>query len=79
MPETKTFTKKTELVFTTIDIEKKTTILSKTTYYVAKFKYGNSKDNLEKASVTSVDLSIILDKLSRFLDCEIDERHYIIK
>jgi len=77
MPETKTFTKKTELVFTTIEIEKLKVFLNRK--FIAVFKYGNSKSNLQEKVITGISIVHCISQASKFLDCEIDERHYIIK
>lgn len=78
MSETKTFTKKTELVFTTIEIEKRYTFFG-SELHEASFKYGYSKDNLQPYKTTATRLEKLIENVSKFLDCEIDERHYIIK
>lgn len=70
----KTFTKKTELVFTTIEIQKLS--FQK---YGAFFQYGFSKENLNKHSISESNIEKLIEKVSKFLDCQIDERHYIIK
>ncbi len=74
--QTKTFTKKTEIVFTTVEIEK-TNIYSKV--HVAKFKAGASKSQMKDVSIKGWSLKHCIDKVSKFLDCEINEKHYIIK
>lgn len=72
----KTFKLKTHLVFTTIEI-KKVGILR--TGYVAKFKAGKDENHLIEQIATSITLKSCLELVSKFLDCQIDERHYIIK
>lgn len=76
--QTKTFTKKTELVFTTIEIEKRFTVLRKH-YYLATFNSGESEDKLTEYQISSASIETCLKRIGSFLDCEIDERHYIIK
>lgn len=66
------------MYFNTIEIEKKTTIILKRIYYVSKCRAGYSKEDMFNSNFSSVTLEIMLEKLSCFLDCEIDERHYII-
>lgn len=76
MSETKTFTKKTELVFTTIEISKTAGF---GLLYEATFKYGKSEKELHNFKAVEPSVKSLLNRISRFLDCEIDERHYIIK
>lgn len=71
--QTKTFTKNTELVFSTI------TIIQGKLICVATFDYGETKDNMTDKVIVDLSLKRLLEKVSKFLDCEINERHYIIK
>lgn len=74
----KTFKLKTHLVFTTIEIEKRFTLLRKH-YFLATFKSGDSEENLKEQELTGSNIDVLLKRISWFLDCQIDERHYIIK
>lgn len=77
--QTKTFTKKTVIVFTTITISKSFPTPINPFRYMAEFKSGDSKDNLKSQLITGFNLQNVIKECSSFLDCEIDERHYIIK
>lgn len=74
--EIKTFKKKTALVFTTIEITKFGIIR---TGYTAKFKAGNSAENLKDVEIKGITLETCIENVSKLLDCEISENHYIIK
>lgn len=77
--ETKTFTKKTELVFTTIEITDLQLPGNFPYRFEANFKYGLLKNNLEDKKTYGKTIENCIENVSKFLDCEIDERHYIIK
>lgn len=72
----KTFRLKTHLIFTTIEIRKFGFVR---TGYIATFKAGSSDQYLKDSSVKGITLQNCLENVSKFLDCQIDERHYIIK
>lgn len=69
----KTFKLKTHLVFTTIEI--KTIVKNKK--YVGEFQSGD-KYKID-CSIAGNSIPEVIEKVSKFLDCQIDERHYIIK
>jgi hypothetical protein len=69
----KTFLLKTEVKFTNITIE---TII-KNRKYVAVFQSGI--DFMIDCRISGNSVQECIDKTSKFLGCEIDEKHYIIK
>lgn len=69
----KTFKLKTHLIFTTIEIKKR---FGK---HIASFWYGEDDKTMRGKVVRSNSLSDCIEEISKFLDCQIDERHYIIK
>lgn len=72
----KVFKQKTALVFTTIEIEIVGFIIPS---YVAKFKAGESESKMKDVEIKELGTKKLIEKISKFLDCQIDERYYIIK
>lgn len=73
----KTFKLKTHLVFTTIDIEKTRPFFYYK--YSAKFSHGLSNEKMTKTELTASNIEKLIENIEKFLDCKIDERHYIVK
>lgn len=75
--QVKTFTQKTEVVFTTIEISQDTGLLNNK--FAARFKAGETKEKLKDVFIKSNDIKSCIKNVSEFLGCEISEKHYIIK
>jgi len=72
----KTFNLKAEVKFTTITIE----TIVKNRKYVAVFKSGiKESDFMIDCRIAGNSVKECIDKTSKFLGCELDEKHYIVK
>lgn len=71
----KTFKLKTHLVFTTIEIKKGRFLGN----FKASFFYGLDNKTMTGKVIEGFDLKDCVKNIENFLDCQIDERHYIIK